>query len=90
MKFGLLIAALTLAGLPVLAEGGPKPEEIAAFVAAVKTAGCIVSPDNSQPIIKASGLSAEEASAVVQRLKDEGKMTVDKDMNLTLVPELCK
>lgn len=92
MRAGLPLSAmaLALAGQPGFAEGGPKPAEIAAFVAAVKTAGCVVSPDNSQPVIAASGLSPEVASAVAQRLQEEGKLLVGTDMNLTLVPELCK
>lgn len=86
----LLAVGLTLAALPALSEGGPRPEEVAAFAAAVKAAGCVVSPDNAQTIIKASGLSPDEAAAASQRLKDQGMLLTDANMNLTLVPELCK
>ena len=92
MKVALLSYALVaaLVAHPVLAEGGPKPEEVAAFVAAVKTAGCHVAPDNTQQIIKASGLTPEVAAAAAQRLEEEGKLVVEADKTLTLVPELCK
>lgn len=90
IRTDLLAVGLTLAALPALAEGGPRPEEVAAFVAAVKAAGCVVSPDNAQNIIKASGLSPEEAAAASQRLKDQGKLLTAANMDLTLVPELCK
>ncbi len=86
----LLAFAAAMAGKPGLAEGGPKSEEVAAFVAAVKTAGCHVAPDNTQQIIKASGLTPEVAAAAAQRLEDEGKLVIEADKTLTLVPELCK
>ena len=90
LRSALLAAGLILAALSALAEGGPRPEEIAAFMAAVTAAGCVVSPDNAQNIIAASGLGPEKAAAASQRLKEQGKLLTGANMNLTLVPELCK
>ena len=83
-------AGLMLTAGPVLAEGGPKPAEIAAFVAAVKAAGCVVTPENQETVFAASGLAPEVAAAVAQRLEDEGKMVLDAGDQLTLVPEACQ
>ena len=81
---------LMLVAQPVLAEGGPKPAEIAAFVAAVKAAGCVVTPENQEKVFAASGLAPEVAAAVVQRLEEQGKMVLDAGDRLTLTPEACQ
>ena len=85
--FALAPAFLAGSGL---AEGGPKPKDVAAFVAALKAQGCYLTPENAPQVIDDSGVPAELAAAVSQRLQDEGKLTVGNDMNLTLVPELCQ
>ncbi len=86
----LLAAAAFVPALPALAEGGPRPVEVAAFVAAARAAGCVVTEANADRVIAASGLSAEVASAVVQRLEDEGKATAQGADRLVLKPEVCQ
>lgn len=80
--------ALALAATPVLAEGGPKPQEVSAFLDAVKAAGCRVDATNQAAVLKAAGLAEDEAALVVQRLEDEGKLLAQPDA-LVLPPEVC-
>lgn len=82
--------ALVLAATPVLAEGGPKPEEVSAFLAAVKAEGCKLGPANQAAVLKAAGLTEDEAALVVQRLEDEGKLLSQPGPVLTLPPEVCR
>lgn len=83
-------AALVLGAGYALAEGGPRPAEIAAFTKALAKAGCTLTPVNAAGVVKASGLTGEEAAAVIQRLNDQGKLTNGPENSVTLRPEDCK
>lgn len=85
---GALVAVLAAA--PALAEGGPKPEEVSAFLAAVKAGGCTLDAGNQAAVLKAAGLTEDEAALVVQRLEDEGKLLSRPGPVLTLPPEVCQ
>lgn len=86
----LLAAVAVVPVLPALAEGGPRPVEVAAFVAAARMAGCVVTEANADTVIAASGLSAEVAAAVVQQLEQQGKAVAQGADRLVLKPEVCQ
>ncbi len=85
----LFAAGLTLAAAQARAEGGPRPEEIAAFLAAVTAAGCVVNDSNEAKVVAAAHLTMDQASGVVQRLQDEGRMIAGPGQELRL-KEGCK
>ena len=90
LRAALLAGGLLLVAVQAVAEGGPRPEAIAAFVAAVTAAGCAVTPENQAQVVKASGLSGEVAASVVQRLEDDGRLIAMGDKRLVLQAGECK
>lgn len=74
MRFhvALLAAGVALAAGQTLAEGGPQQAEIDVLVAAIAAAGCIVNEANRAAVLKASGLTADVAVGIVQRLSEQG------------------
>ncbi|WP_127900213.1 hypothetical protein [Solirhodobacter olei] len=87
----LLAAGLALVASHALAEGGPRPAEIDALVAAIVAAGCVVNDANQAAVLRASGLSTDVAAGVLQRLSGKGLVeTVAGSHALRLKTGGCK
>ncbi|MBI1217685.1 MAG: hypothetical protein GC186_03970 [Rhodobacteraceae bacterium] len=85
----LLATGLALAALPALAEGGPRPAEIDALIAAMTAAGCMVTDANQAAVLQAAGLTPDVAAGVVQVLEADGRAVQGEGHTLRLKTGSC-
>jgi hypothetical protein len=62
----------------------------AALLAAAEAAGCIVTAENGDAVLAASGLSDEQVMATVAALYESGQVTMDADGNMKVMTEACQ
>jgi len=72
-------AVFALAAGSALAEGGPKPEAVDAFVQAVAAAGCVLDDSNRAGVLKAAGMGEPEAEVIVLVLVQDGRAVLEPD-----------
>ncbi|OIQ69445.1 hypothetical protein GALL_489540 [mine drainage metagenome] len=87
------LAALILAlGLtaPAFAEGGPTNAQVAAMVAAIAAAGCVVNDSNQKAVLAAAKLTPDEGAGVVVRLIDAKILTPEPGDVLRMAGGTCK
>ncbi|NBD29007.1 MAG: hypothetical protein GVY31_03080 [Alphaproteobacteria bacterium] len=84
-------AAIALCALaaPAIAQQEPDPEDVAAMITAIEEAGCVITPENGETILEASGIAPEDVSAVVEQLYVSGALMLRDDMSAELTNEAC-
>lgn len=79
MKRTLPLVLLCLVwALPGRAEDVPA-EDVANLVAAIEAKGCVVHEANNLDVLKAAGLTEDQAAAVVDQLIGDGKAAFVED-----------
>jgi hypothetical protein len=81
----LLLVALAM---PALAAD-PSAEDVARLLAAIEKAGCRVTEANNAEVLKQSGLTEEQAGAIVDHWFETGEAAPD-DSDLVLKTGNCK
>lgn len=84
MRF--VLPALLLAA-PAFAQDA---DEIAAMTAAIEEAGCVVTADNGDAVLAASGLNEEQTMAVIAQMYGDGAVSLEADGTMKLVSEECQ
>ncbi len=56
---------------------------------AVEEAGCIVSADNGDAVLAASGLNEEQTMAVIAQMYADGLVTLTETGDMKLTNEVC-
>ena len=87
IRAAALLALLTAA--PALAQQQADPEDVAAMTRAIEEAGCIVTVENGDAIMAASGLSPDEVNAVIAQLYASGALALREDGSAELTNETC-
>ena len=78
----LLIAFAT----PALAQDA---DDVAAMTAAIEAAGCLVTAENGDAVLEASGLGEQETMAVIAALYEDGLVALTEDGSMKLTNEAC-
>lgn len=84
MRFALMVFLLAT---PAMAQD---EDAIAAMTTAIQDAGCVVTADNGDAVLAASGLSEEETMAVIAALYGDGLVTLQEDGTMKLTNEVCE
>jgi fructose-1,6-bisphosphatase/inositol monophosphatase family enzyme len=88
-----MIRAATAVGLlcamPALAQQEADPEDVAAMTRAIEEAGCVVTVENGDEIMAASGLAPEQVNAVIAQLYASGALMLQQDSSAKLTNEAC-
>lgn len=71
---------------PLAAQDSPGTETL---IAAIEAAGCLVHEGNQASVLAASGLTEDEAGAIVMMMMTDGRAVPDGD-NLRLVTGDCQ
>lgn len=78
--------SLTLVAAPAFAQTA---DEIAAMVKAIEDFGCVVTAENGDAVLAASGLNEDQTLAVVTAMYVEGLVALEADGSMTMVSENC-
>ncbi|KPP87108.1 MAG: hypothetical protein HLUCCA08_04085 [Rhodobacteraceae bacterium HLUCCA08] len=84
-----LTLALVLAAPAALAQEAD-PADIAAMVAAIEQAGCVVTMDNGDAVQQASGLGEDQIMAVIATLYGQGAIAMTEDGSVRLTTGACE
>ncbi|WIV51700.1 hypothetical protein QQG91_04440 [Marivivens sp. LCG002] len=84
MRLAFPFIALALA-TPVFAD-----EAVDKLVVAIEEAGCVVTMQNGDAVYAASGLSEEEIFAAVQKLYEQGLVSLEADGSMSLKSDVCQ
>lgn len=84
MRFVIPLA--TLVAVPALAQD---TDAIAAMTTAIQDAGCVVTADNGDAVLAASGLSEDDTMAVIAALYEDGLVALQADGTMKLTNEAC-
>ncbi|MBU2993819.1 hypothetical protein Q4555_11710 [Octadecabacter sp. 1_MG-2023] len=79
---------LSVAATSAFAQGASEAN-IAAMVAAIEDAGCVVTADNGDAVHLASGLTEDETMAVVLTMYADGMVALEEDGTMSLFTEAC-
>jgi hypothetical protein len=82
-----VLAIVTAA--PALAQQQADPEDVAAMTLAIADAGCVVTVENGDAIMAASGLAPDDVHAVIAQLHAAGRLTLQDDGTAKLTNETC-
>lgn len=63
--------------------------EIAAMTRAVEEAGCVVTAQNGDAVLAASGLDQDQTMAVIAKLYEDGLVSLQADGSMKLTNETC-
>ncbi len=85
MRFAL---ALTLIAAPAFAQDADEAS-VAAMTKAIEDAGCVVTAENGDAVLAASGLTEEETMAVIATMYGAGLVGLDAEGSMTLTNEVC-
>ena len=83
----LMIVAALLA-TPALAQDAPQAD-IDAMTMAIEEAGCIVTVENGDAVLAASGLDQDQTMAVIATLYEQGLVALQEDGTMKLTNEAC-
>jgi len=64
-------------------------DEVAAMTTAIEDAGCVVTADNGDAVLAASGLNQEQTMAVIAQMYTDGAVMLEADGTMKLVSEDC-
>lgn len=84
-----IFVILTLLAAPAFAQTADDAD-VAAMVAAIEEAGCLVTADNGDAILEASGLAEEQTMDVIAALYVDGKVALTEEGNMALLTEACQ
>ena len=85
----LLALSLTLCAAPALAQDADAAA-VAAMTTAIEEAGCVVTAENGDAVLEASGLSEEETMSVIATMYAAGLVALEADGSMTLSNETCE
>lgn len=80
--------ALTLLAAPACAQDADEAS-VAAMTKAIEDAGCVVTAENGDAVLEASGLNEEETMAVIATMYSAGLVGLAADGSMTLTNEVC-
>lgn len=81
------VALVFGASAPAFAQSD---EEVAAMTTAVEAAGCIVTAENGDAVMEASGLNEEQTMAVIAQMYTDGLVSLTAEGNMKLTNETCQ
>lgn len=84
-----LSVAFLCCASPVFAQD-TDAADVAALTVAIQDAGCIVTAENGDAILAASGLSDEDTMSVVATMYAAGVVALEADGTMKLTNEVCK
>ena len=84
----IAFATLLLAS-PVFAQDADEAS-VAAMTAAILDAGCVVTAENGDAVLEASGLSEEETMSVIATMYAAGSVALEADGSMKLIDEACE
>jgi len=82
----LSLFALALLAAPAFAQDAA---DVAAMTTAIEDAGCIVTHENGDAVLAASGLSEQQTLDVIAALYTNGLVALTEDGNMKLTNEVC-
>ncbi len=88
MTKALLTTVVAICATPAFAQD-VSDDAVAAMTKAIEDAGCVVTADNGDAVLAASGLSEEETMAVVAALYTDGRVALQDDGTMKLTNEVC-
>ena len=77
-----------LCAAPVFAQDAAEAD-VAAMTLAIQDAGCVVTAENGDAVLAASGLGEEETMAVIATLYAQGLVALQADGTMKLTNEVC-
>lgn len=84
MRFALVA---TLCAAPAFAQTA---DDIAAMTTAIQDAGCVVTAENGDAVLAASGLNEEQTIAVIASLYGDGLVALEADGSMRLTNDVCQ
>jgi hypothetical protein len=87
IRAAAVLALVTAA--PALAQQQADAEDVAAMTRAIEDAGCVVTVENGDAIMAASGLSPDRVTAVIARLHASGALALREDGSAELTNDTC-
>lgn len=81
-----VLATLVLA-TPLAAQTA---DEIAAMTTAIEQAGCVVTAENGDAVLDASGLDQDQTMAVIAAMYADGLVALQSDGTMKLTNETCQ
>lgn len=81
-----LTLAVALTAVPALAQDA---DDVAAMTAAIEAAGCVVTAENGDAVLAASGLNEQQTMDVIAVLYTDGAVSLTEDGNMKLTNEAC-
>lgn len=84
LRLGPLLA---LVAAPAFAQDA---DAIAAMTTAIEEAGCVVTAENGDAVLAASGLSEDDTMAVIVALYGDGLVALQADGTMKLTNEVCE
>ena len=74
---------------PVFAQDADEAS-VAAMTAAILDADCLVTVENGDAVLQASGLTEEETMSVIATMYAAGSVALDADGSMKLIDEACE
>ncbi|SMX32586.1 hypothetical protein [Octadecabacter ascidiaceicola] len=84
----IAFAALLLAS-PAFAQDADEAS-VAAMTAAILDVDCLVTAENGDAVLEASGLSEEETMSVIATMYAAGSVALEADGSMKLIDEACE
>jgi len=81
------VLSLALVAAPVFAQTA---DEVAAMTKAVEEAGCVVTAENGDAVLAASGLNEEQTMAVIAQMYSDGVVALTETGEMKLTNEVCQ
>ena len=81
--------AILLLALPAFAQDADEAS-VAAMTAAILDADCLVTAENGDAVLEASGLSEEETMSVIATMYAAGSVALEADGSMKLIDEACE
>ena len=83
------IFALTLLAAPAFAQDADEAS-VAAMTAAILDVDSLVTAENGDAVLEASGLSEEETMSVIATMYAAGSVALEADGSMKLIDEACE
>ena len=81
------VLSFALVAAPAFAQTA---DEVAAMTKAVEEAGCVVTADNGDAVLAASGLSEEQTLAVIAQMYSDGAVALTENGDMKLTSAVCQ
>jgi len=82
-----LVVPFILGAAPAVAQTA---DEIAAMTLAIENAGCVVTAENGDAVLLASGLSEDQTMSVIAAMYSDGLVDLQADGSMKLTNETCE